>query len=809
MKGLPKEAALLPVAKKAKEIVDAAQKNDLLLIAPPGTGKTTGVPLFLLLSDKFKGKIIMLEPRRLAARAAAIRLASLLGEKVGETVGYRTRLDTKVSEKTLIEVVTDGVFTRLIQNDQALLEYAVVIFDEFHERSLQIDLGLVLADLSKKSLRPDLRLILMSATPDEKILEQNKNLLRLEIPGTMHPVALDYFPPTYGEPLEKTVARAVRRLLTEKEDGDVLVFLPGVPEINRALRELSNLGAAEVFPLHGSLEKSEQDQIMSPSNKRRVILATSIAESSLTVPGVRHVIDSGLCRFGTFDRATGLSGLVTRKASLSSITQRAGRLGPGCCLRLWNKIEDLTREKVDEPEIYRSDLCEAVLTLAVFGEKELLTLNWPALPSKEAILDAKTLLFELGALEANGSPSEKGKKMEALPLHPRLSSLLLRAKEEGFAESAAFLCAFLENQNSLGGKLCGNLDLLVQEEKEKPAPLLLKSFKRLCALLKIKEDEFPCTGLGRLIAWAYPDRVAKKRGEGFLLSNGRGATLENTPNLQGNDYLACATLDFRAGNAVIFLAAPLPKEDFLKDFSKDFSCEEKLSWDNSRKKALSRKILKFGALEVKSEESGAVTKAQTELLLEKILEEDLRPLELSEAAENFCQRAQAAALVWENFPKFSLEDLKAEAKLWLLPDLKGRASFADLKEINFLPALKQRLGKDLLRELEINFPEFLELPTKRKAKIIYDDPARPLLSARVQDLFGLKENPKIARGKITLAVQLLSPANRPVQTTSDMAGFWKNSYPLLLKELKGRYPKHNWPENPTVSDGRFSKPKKC
>lgn len=816
---LPAGAAELPVAAQAAEILEALAADDVLLEAPPGTGKTTVIPLALLLSGEFPGKILLLEPRRVAARAACRRMAALLGETPGERVGYRTRLDTLVSSRTVIEVVTEGVFDRIIQGDPSLEGYGTVIFDECHERSLQTDLGFVLALEAKSGLRPDLHLLLMSATLDPALLKACPGLRFLQVPGVMHPVALDYLPPAYGEPLEKTAARGVRRLLDREPSGDILVFLPGVGEIGRTERELEGLSAAgiAVLPLHGQLAREEQDRVLSPGTGRRVILSTSLAESSLTVPGVRHVVDAGLSRTSVFDLGTGLTALVTRKADLSSLAQRAGRagrLGPGSCLRLFERLEESRRPEAREPEILSADLSSLALTLAVWGERDWRRLRWLTPPPAAAMDKARELLSSLGALDREGLATRKGRAMEAFPMHPRLSAMLLRAKREGCCRSAALAAACLENPEVTGRRRPVLLQELLHESGERLRGAGERAFRQALGLLGEREDRRPADW-GRLLSWAYPDRIARRRGGAsqgdslWLLQNGRGAVLEQGAGLGEAEYLVAADLEGGGDNARIRLAAPLSREDLWQDFSDQFRREETVEWHEKRAKALSRTILKFGALPVKEEEGQGVSELQTGLLLRRIREEELRPLEFSPEEEVFCLRAQSARhFLGEDWPAFDRESLLASLEEWLLPSLAGLCSFQDLKSVKVLQALHRRLAPGQLQELEREFPTHYRLPGGYSARVLYDDPERPLLSARVQDLFGLCHNPKIAHGRAVLAVQLLSPAQRPVQTTSDMEGFWRNSYPLLRKELKGRYPKHDWPEEPTLADAS-RRHKKC
>ena len=801
----PEKLKALPIFPHLNLVTETLSSSNTLLEAAPGVGKTTLVPLALLDAPYVSKKIIMLEPRRLAARAACAVMSTYLGEEPGGTIGYRTKLDTKVSKATRIEIVTDGVFTRIIQNDPELRDYSVVIFDEFHERSLQNDLGFVLTLEVQENLRPDLRLLLMSATPDPGFLERCGNFKALTVPGKMFPVEIWYLPPNYGERLEEAASRAVKRLLNEAE-GDILVFLPGVAEIENTKKLLGELNNVSVLTLHGMLKKEEQDLVLFPGSERRVILSSAIAESSLTVPGVRNVIDSGLSRYSVYDPISAFERLETHASDLGTITQRtgrAGRIGPGRCLRLWEKLSEKGRPQSAEPEILRADLSALCLSLAVWGEKDYKRLKWPVAPKKERIQNARELLFSLGALDADGLPTEKGKLMEALPVHPRLSSMLLRAKKEGALRIASRLAAVLEN----GEDTRGNIEAML---KGRVSSMAERSAERLKKLLKASIDKEREVSAGRLVSWAYPDRIAKKRegAPGFLLANGKGGVLAFESALNDSEYIAAASLGGAAGSTKIFSAAELTLEEITEDFSSFFKTVEKTVWEEKRKKALTIKETKFGEITIKREEKSKGSEEESALLLGKLLEEELRPLKWTPAAKSFMERAECAhALLGPDWPSFDREELEKDAKNWLLPIMTGLNSFSQASEADLLTALKGRLGQKS-REMEKFFPKTLLLPSGRSAKIDYSDPFNPTLSSYLQDFYGMDYNPSIAGGRIALRIELLNPAGRPVQVTSDLKNFWKNSYPIIRKELKGRYPKHNWPEEPVLGDKRLKSAKK-
>ena len=800
----PEKLEALPIFGRLDAVTEALSVSNLLLEAAPGVGKTTLVPLSLLDAPFVSKKIIMLEPRRLAARAACSIMSSYLGEEPGCTVGYRTKLDTKISKATRIEIVTDGVFTRIIQNDPELRDYSAVIFDEFHERSLQNDLGFVLTLEVQENLRPDLRLLLMSATPDPSFLERCGAFKALSVPGKMFPVEIEYLPPNYGERLETSASRAVKRLLNEAE-GDVLVFLPGLAEIENTKRALGDIGSVEVLTLHGSLKKEEQDRVLFPGGRRRVILSSAIAESSLTVPNVRCVVDSGLSRFSVYDPVSAFERLETRSSDLGTMTQRTGRAGrtaPGKVIRLWEKGTENARPKTAEPEIARADLSSVFLSLAVWGEKNYDSLKWPVSPKKETMDQARELLVSLGALDRDGQATEKGKRMEALPIHPRLASMLLRASKEGALRKAARLASLLES----GEAVRGDLEALLKGKLSLTAE---RSSERLIRLMKVTGEDKKNISAGRLVSWAFPDRIAQKRESGsFLLRNGKGGALTFEGGLSECEYIAAASLEGKTGNAKIHSAAELTFSEITADFAPFFSAREKVVWEEKRQKAVTVKETRLGEITIKREEKKAGSEEESALLLEKILEEGLRPLNWTDAARSFMERAECAHVkLGSDWPSFKLEQLKADAWEWLLPALSGRNSFDKAAEADLLTALKGRIGSRS-REMDKLFPKTLTLPSGKAAKIDYSDPDNPTLSSYLQDFYGMDFNPSIAGGAIKLRIELLNPAGRPVQVTSDLANFWKNSYPIIRKELKGRYPKHNWPEEPALGDKRLKCSKK-
>ncbi|VBB06966.1 dead/deah box helicase [Lucifera butyrica] len=790
-----------------------------VLTASPGAGKTTRIPLALLreswLADK---KILLLEPRRLAARAAAQYMAFLLDEDVGQTVGYRMRLDTKVSNLTRIEVVTEGVLTRLLLADPALEDVGLVIFDEFHERSLQADLGLALCLESQEILRPDLRILVMSATLDtEPVAALLDNAPVLKAAGRSYPVETRYLAGRSQADTETLVTQTVLKVLAGQE-GDILVFLPGAAEIRRVMEKLGQSSLPEqvrVLPLYGNLSRERQDMAILPGRpgERKVVLATSIAETSLTVEGVRNVIDSGLMRVPRFSPRTGMTRLETISVSQSSADQRrgrAGRLGPGLCYRLWTREENARLEFSTVPEILESDLTMLVLDLAVWGS-EPEKLRWLDKPPDTALQSARRLLVQLEAFDQNGHVTPHGRQMAALGLHPRLAHMILKAKSLGLGNLACEIAALLGERDLFrvnGTKEEADLrlrvDVLRAEQGEYPADKSVRQRVRLTAgklmtLAKMsKDNNDDPDACGLLLAMAYPDRIGQCRdGSHYLLSNGRGAVLFGRQALSGTPYLVAAEVGDQGAEGTVFLAAPVAVETVRRYLSGQFEERDRVEWERDVQAVRGRKQICLGALVIKEIPLAdpAPEKIRTALLAGIALE-GIHILPWTRVARHLQQRILFMRWQDPDWPDVSDEALTAALPFWLGPYLEGMNSREDLAQLRLSEILLTMLTWEQRRDLEEFAPTHLVVPSGQRIPIDYSRPEAPFLAVRLQEMFGLQTTPCIGRRNIPLTLQLLSPAQRPVQITRDLASFWQTAYFAVRKDLLGRYPKHYWPEDP-------------
>lgn len=798
---LPIDTALPPLR------AALAERGRAVLQAPPGAGKTTRVPLALLDQPWLGGgRIIMLEPRRIAARAAAGHMASLLGEKVGDTVGYRIRMDRKVGPNTRIEVVTEGILTRMLQDDPALEGVGAVIFDEFHERSLNADLGLALA-LETAVLRDDLRLLVMSATLDGgPVARLLGDAPIVSSEGRAYPVETHHRPPRPGETIEDAVARAVRDALAE-ETGSLLVFLPGAREIRRVQAKLSGLGdGVTVAPLYGDLPAAAQDQAIrpAPAGTRKVVLATNIAETSLTIEGVRVVIDSGLARAPRFDPRTGMSRLETVTIARAAADQRRGRAGrtePGMCWRLWAKAGEGAMAPFDLPEILVADLAPLALELALWGGGDL---AWLDPPPAAALAQARALLTDLGAIDADGRPTAHGKAMARLPLHPRLAHMVLRAKAEGVGGAAAELAAILEGRRpSSETDLRASIEMLHRDRGD-PAVARLREAARDIARRFGLGPGGGSGDAGALLALAYPDRVAKRRPGGrgsFLLANGRGAALRDSDPLAGADYLAVAETDDAGREARILAAAPLDEATLEAVLGDRIAWVETVAWDAAEQAVAARRQRRLGALvladaALPNPDPAAVTAA----LLEGVRRLGLDALPWRSGAVALRQRVGfARALEGESWPDWSDAALMETLEQWLGPHLSGMRRRSDLDRLDLGQILSTALGWEQQRALDALAPATIPIPSGRRAAIDYADPAQPVLAVKLQEMFGQAETPRVGNGRVPVAIHLLSPAGRPLQVTRDLAGFWAGSYAEVRKDMRGRYPRHPWPDDPLAA----------
>ncbi|MCE7934368.1 MAG: ATP-dependent helicase HrpB [Chlorobi bacterium CHB2] len=815
----------LPIEPVLPELCAAlSQHPNVVLQAPPGAGKTTCVPLALLgqewLRDK---KIAMLEPRRIAARAAARRMAGLLGQQVGQTVGYRTRMDTAIGPTTRIEVLTEGVLARMLQSDPALEQFGVVIFDEFHERSIHADLGLALALQSQHLLRADLRLLVMSATLDGQPVSQLLgNAPIITSHGRSFPVETIYLEKRTEERLERTVAAAVSRALRQCE-GDLLVFLPGVAEIQRVEETLrgSNLpGNIAIAPLHGSLPQDQQDRAIQPSphGQRKVVLSTSIAETSLTIEGVRAVVDSGLMRVPRFSPRNGMSRLETITVTRAAADQRrgrAGRLGPGHCFRLWTLADDATLLPHTTPEILEADLLPLALELAEWGVRHPEELQWLDSPPPAAFAQSRGLLAQLGAIAPNGEITQHGKKMARLPLHPRLAQMVLKAKERGWGGTACLLAALLSERDVMQGDRSADVRLRLEAVQrganggERGATGRIGTIRTAARTLRrslgISDQEaVGVDACGPLLSIAFPDRIGARRAgtEGrFLLRNGNAARLDPNDPLARADFLVATELDGRRSESRIFLAAPLLLADIEDQFGEQIQEEEVVEWDAGTESVRAMRRTRLGGITLREQPLANPSPQHLALALAgAIAAEELRPLPWSRQSRQLQQRLAFLRQFDPALPDCSDATLQRTVGEWLAPNLHG---FKRLSEVGKLDMEKVLLGMipwDIQRQLELDAPTHLSVPSGSRIPIDYSNPADPVLAVRLQEMFGCAETPRIARGRVPLTVHLLSPANRPVQVTRDLAGFWHSSYFDVRRDLRGRYPKHHWPENPMEAE---------
>ncbi|MCM3625842.1 ATP-dependent helicase HrpB [Paenibacillus glycanilyticus] len=813
----------LPIDAVLPEVLEALRAGTgAVLVAEPGAGKTTRVPLALLHEPWLDGrKIIMLEPRRLAARSAAKFMAATLGEQVGETVGYRVRLDTKVSARTRIEVVTEGVLTRMLQEDQALEGVGAVLFDEFHERHLHGDLGLALALQSQMLLRDDLRLLVMSATLDAEAVS---GLLGgapvIRSSGRVFPVETFYRGMRLEGKIEPQAASAIEQALRD-HDGDVLVFLPGVGEIRRTAGLLAQSGLAphiRIAELHGNLPLEAQDAAIAPcpAGERKVVLATSIAESSLTVEGIRIVVDSGLMRVPKFSPRTGMTRLETTSVSQASADQRrgrAGRLAPGVCYRLWTEQEHPYLPQHNAPELLEADLAPLALELSVWGVADPGELMWLDPPPQAAYRHALDLLKLLHALDAEGRSTAWGARIAKLGLHPRLGFMLLKAEELNLAAEACELAALLSERDLLPQERNVDMQLRLEAlngsigrlEADRGAVQRIKAQSKQWRQMLSSSDgqglewkQGSRASIGLLIALAYPDRIAQRRPDGrYLLANGRGAVLPELQPLSRAAYLAAAELDDSGSESRIRLAAELELDLLEQVAGEQFQTEEAVEWDFDAHAVRARRRARLGAIVLKEAPLQQPSPERVaEALAEGIAREGLGLLSMSKSAKQLQARMLLMARHNSSWPDVSEEALLASVRDWLLPHLYGMKNRADLQRLNMVQLLEGLLTWGQRQELDEQVPTHMRVPSGSRIPIDYSDPEAPFIAVRLQELFGLRETPRLAGGRLPLTLHLLSPSQRPVQVTRDLKSFWNDAYFEIKKDLKGRYPKHYWPDDP-------------
>jgi ATP-dependent helicase HrpB len=802
---------MLPIHEALPELKRVlGERSSAVLVAPPGAGKTTVTPLALLEEAWTEGgRIIVLEPRRLAARAAAERMASILGERVGDTVGYRVRLQSKVSARTRIEVVTEGVFTRMALDDPGLDGVAAVLFDEFHERSLDADLGLAFALDGQALLRPDLRLLVMSATLDgARVAALLDGAPVVESQGRAFPVETRYLGRDPRERLEQAVSRAVLQALRQ-ESGSLLVFLPGQGEIRRVeerLRERIRDPEVILAPLYGALDPTEQDRAVSPPPPgiRKVVLATSIAETSLTIEGVRVVIDCGLARVPRFDPSSGLTRLETVRVSRAAADQRRGRAGrteSGVCWRLWEEPETRSLVPFGRPEILETDLSRLALDLARWDPEAETRLKFLDRPPQAALQEAKSLLARLGALDAGGALTPHGRALAELPLPPRLAHMVVQGARRGQADRAASIAALL-TERGLGGNdtdLRTRLERFLRDGAPRGRDARALAARWAASATRLVPRGAEPVDDGLLLAEAYPERLAKARGKPgeYQLASGRGVYLEPTDALARERWLAVAELGGGEARDRVLLAAPIDEAALLAAFGERLETEERLEPGPSG--ALqARRIRRLGRIVV---EERLIERPPREMieaaLLEEVVRRGLSALPFGERAQALRSRVAFLRSLDESWPDLGEAALLERRAEWLAPLLSGRASLKSLSDGELEAALKTLIPWDLQRRLESDAPERFEAPTGSKFRIDYSAEGGPRVDVRVQELFGLATHPTVGghhRAPITLS--LLSPAHRPVQMTKDLPGFWRGTWIDVRTEMRGRYPKHPWPEDP-------------
>jgi len=808
---------MLPVEEVLPDLRAAlTRRSEAVLVAPPGAGKTTRVPPALLGEDWARaGKIVLLSPRRIAARAAAARMASERGERVGDTIGYRVRLDSRIGPKTRIEVVTEGVFTRMVLDDPELKGIAALLFDEFHERSLEGDLGLALARDTQSALRPDLKIVVMSATLDAaRIAALLGDAPVIVSEGRMFPVAHIYRPRDSRARLEQEVSAAVRAALAS-ESGSALVFLPGVREIERtaeALRTDLRDPNVDVRPLYGAMSAADQDAAISPApaGRRKVVLATSIAETSLTIDGVRIVVDAGFARRPRYEPALGLSRLETVRASQAAITQRAGRAGrlePGVCWRLWSEGETRSLPAFERPEILDADLAGLALDLGAWGVSDPAALAWLDSPPKPAWNEALALLKRIGALDESGRLTAHGEAVARLPLSPRLAHMVIAAAADGEALLAARIAMLLTEQG-LGGRDPDLRQRLHRFEGERGqrADAARKLADRIAGRAGGRAgDAVDEARSGAVLAFAFPDRVAKARGAGFVMVNGRAAAVDEASPLAREPFLVIADIAGAAGRAQVLLAAPITLADIEAMFGGELETRAAVTVDPAsgavrgrRTRRLGRIVLSEAPLEKLSAEE------MKRALLDAVRDDGLALLDWNESARQVRARvALMRTLESEPWPDWSDAALLATLDEWLAP-----AMASNLRDVQVAQALLNALSYDMRRRLDAEAPPRFETAAGSSLLIDYEAEGGPALEVRLQEMFGVDRHPTVANGSAPLTLRLLSPAHRPVQTTKDLPGFWRGSYAAVRSEMRGRYPKHPWPDDPlTAPPTRRAKPR--
>jgi ATP-dependent helicase HrpB len=812
----------LPINKvvpKVKKLLTS--NNKLVLQAPPGAGKTTALPLALLdepwLEDK---KIIMLEPRRLAVRSSATRMAELLGEKVGERIGYQIKLESKQSEKTKILIVTEGILTRKLQQDPSLEEYALVIFDEFHERSIHADLSLALALESQSLLREELKLLVMSATLNTSaISELLDNAPIIQSEGRSFPVERHYLDKKTVQPTKKELPSYIHKLilkLLHQEEGNILVFLPGVREIKNVEKLLKSNALKDVYisALYGTLTKQAQDRAIKapPKGKRKVVLSTNIAQTSLTIEGIKIVIDSGLHNVFVFNPFSGMNRLETQFVSQDSATQRAGRAGrlsAGKAYHLWHESKIIPEH--DRAEILSADLTQLLLELALWGNSDISELSWMDLPPNTAISHAKQLLQNLKALDKNGNITAHGKAMSRYPMHPRLAHMMIRAKELNLSYEASLLAVLISEKDIYKNSFSSNLKerLITLHEVQigdnvNTQFVNLNQCKTLLKNAKQIEKKQPKTLntalLGVLLSFAYPDRIALQRPhrkERYLLSNGKEASLHHEDELFNTRMLVIADLAGDNTNARIYKALEIAQAQIEEYLQEQIVTKEVVEWNEEQERVKVREIQSIGSIKLQEQHiNNASNEEVVEVLIAELEELGLEKLNFSRETENLRKRVNFVNQHGTNLSDFSDEYLLENMDEWLAPYLENITTLKACQNLDFYNILLGLLSYEQTQELEQLAPQKITVASGSKIAINYSNPEQPILAVKLQEMFGTKTTPTVMNGKVKLMIHLLSPANRPMQVTQDLESFWTNAYEDVKKEMRGKYKKHYWPDDP-------------
>ena len=815
----------LPVLEALPELYEALdKKGSAVLVAPPGAGKTTAVPLALLDQPWLAGnKIILLQPRRLAARTAARRMASTLGDKVGGRVGYRMRFDTKISAATKIEIVTEGVFQRMISDDPSLDGVGCVIFDEFHERSMDADFGLALALDVRSALREDLRILVMSATLDGAAVA---NLIGdadvIESQGRMYPVDIRYSPRPANQRIEEAMAGAIPKALIE-EQGSILAFLPGQAEIRRTKEQLEGRLPANAFiaPLYGAMDIRDQDLAVQPpeQGQRKIVLATALAETSITIDDVRIIIDSGLARLPSYEAALGISTLVTKRASQASITQRAGRAGrtaPGIAIRLWQEAQTAALPAFEAPEIMQADLSTLLLDCLAWGVRSPDDLKFIDQPPAAHITEANKLLIGLRAVDAAGNLTTKGKSLAKIGLEPRLASMVLEGKNKKDRVKRAFL-ALLLGERGLGGNssdIAQRFERSWRDKGGRSAALRMLA-ERIASNIDGSEQPTEEVSVGMMLCDAFPDRVAKARagqiGQ-FVMANGRGIMVDEADPLARSEFVIAANLIGSAKIARATGLALIGEQELLEQFQAEIDTHDTYLFDQQSGRLVCRAARRLGAITLSQSPRPAQPSVEAEAaLIAAVRQHGLHILPWSKSTSSLRDRlAWLHAVLGPPWVDQGDAQLLASLENWLAPFLAGHTSLKSLGDGGLKNALLGRLPPELQFEIDRLAPSHFVVPTGSNIPLNYSaDGEEPVLSVRVQELFGLNKHPSIGGGKIPLIVEMLSPAQRPIQRTRDLPAFWQGSWADVRADMRGRYPRHEWPTNPAeAAPTRRAKPRK-